>query len=114
LLEAGVSVVVDAACLKRWQRGELGAVAREAAAPLVWLVCDLPDEVVMGRVAARLAAGNDPSDASPEVVRGQLAAREPISPDEFAAAGGPARLVRVTAKDLDDPAFLPGMVPLRG
>jgi aminoglycoside phosphotransferase family enzyme/predicted kinase len=105
LLEAGSSVVIDAACLTRWQRGELTTVAREAAAPLVWLELDLPDEVVMGRVAARLAAGGDASDASPDVVRGQLASREPIDAEELAAAGLGARLVRVTDAELADPAF---------
>ena len=105
LLEAGASVVVDAACLKRWQRGELEAVAREAAAPLVWLGLDLPEEVVMGRVAARLAAGGDASDASPEVVRGQLESREPITADELAAAGPCTRLVRVSEADLADVDF---------
>jgi aminoglycoside phosphotransferase family enzyme/predicted kinase len=110
LLQAGRSVVVDAACLKRWQRGELATVAREAAASLVWLELELPDEIVIGRVAARLAAGNDPSDASPEVVRGQLAAREPISPGELAAAGVAPRRVTVGEKDLDDPAFIPRTV----
>jgi aminoglycoside phosphotransferase family enzyme/predicted kinase len=94
LLAAGASVVVDAACLKRWQRAEFGAVAREVAAPLVWLELDLPEEVVMGRVSARLAAGGDASDASPEVVRGQLASREPITDDELNAAGPFARVVR--------------------
>ncbi len=105
LLEAGASVVVDAACLKRWQRGELATVAREAAVPLVWLELDLPDEVVIERVAARLAAGGDPSDASPEVVRGQLATREPISPAELAADGVAVRLLTVTAADLADGDF---------
>ncbi|MFM7137722.1 MAG: AAA family ATPase [Planctomycetota bacterium] len=105
LLEAGTSVVVDAACLKRWQRGELEAVAREAAVPLVWLAIELPDEVVIARVAARLAAGGDASDASPEVVRGQLATREPITREELAAAGSRARLVRVTEAELADSAF---------
>jgi predicted kinase len=114
LLEAGTSVVVDAACLKRWQRGEFGAVAREAAAPLVWLVCDLPEEVVLGRVAARLAAGGDASDASPEVVRGQLESREPITADELAAAGPFARLVRVTEADLDDSTFAPRVAQTAG
>jgi hypothetical protein len=105
LLKAGASVVVDAACLKRWQRGELATVAREAAVPLVWLELDLPDEILIDRVAARLAAGGDASDASPEVVRGQLAGREPISPAELAADGVAVRLVTVTAADLADGDF---------
>lgn len=105
LLAAGASVVVDAACLKRWQRDELAAVAREAAAPLVWLEMNVPDAVVIGRVAARLAAGGDASDASPEVVRGQLESREPIDGAELAGGGVAPRLVRVTEADLADAGF---------
>jgi len=102
LLEAGSSVVVDAACLRRWQRGELATVARKTGVPLVWLACDQPEEVVLGRVAARLIAGGDASDASVEIVRRQLKVREPITDDELTAAGLAARLVRVTEADLDD------------
>ena len=105
LLEAGSSVVIDAACLTEWQRAEFATVAREVAAPLVWLEMDVPDEVVIGRVAARLAAGGDASDASPEVVRRQLSSREPIRPAELAAAGVLVRLVRVTEADLVNPGF---------
>jgi len=105
LLEAGSSVVIDAACLTEWQRAEFATVAREVAAPLVWLEMDVPEEVVIGRVAARLAAGGDASDASPEVVRRQLSSRAPIGPAELAADGVPARLVRVTEADLANAGF---------
>ena len=45
------------------------------------------------RVVARAAEGRDPSDATPEILRAQLAAREPIQPAELVpCAGEPAPL----------------------
>jgi predicted kinase len=106
LLDAGSSVVVDAACLKHWQRGELAAVARDRQVPLVWLEIDVPLETALARVAAREAAGGDASDATPDVVQGQWDAREPFTDHELAAAGGNApRHVRVHEADLADPDF---------
>lgn len=106
LLDAGSSVVVDAACLKRWQRGELAAVARGRQVPLVWLEIDVPLERALARVAARQAAGGDASDATPEVVQGQWDAQEPFTEQELAAGGGIApRHIRVHEADLADPEF---------
>lgn len=106
LLAAGSSVVVDAAANLRVQRDTIAAVAREAGAPLVWLDFSLPAEAVIDRVAARQAAGTDASDATADVVRSQLAAREPITAAELAATGGSTRHVTITAADLIDPTFL--------
>jgi predicted kinase len=106
LLAAGSSVVVDAAANLRAQRDTIAAVAREAGAPLVWLDFDLPAEAVIARVAARQAAGTDASDATADVVRAQLASREPITAAELAATGAPTRHVTITAADLIDPTFL--------
>jgi aminoglycoside phosphotransferase family enzyme/predicted kinase len=105
LLVAGQSVVIDAACLMRWQREMLAAAAREAAASLVWLELHLPEAVAIERVAARLAAGSDPSDASAEIVRRQLESREPLTAAEVAAAGAGSFLLRVGEGDVADASF---------
>jgi aminoglycoside phosphotransferase family enzyme/predicted kinase len=108
MLGAGTSVVVDAACNRRWQRDLVAGAAREAGAPVVWLDFDLPADAVLARVAARAAAGRDASDASEDVVRAQWNAREPITAAEVEAdtsAGVPARWVRVTPRELDDEGF---------
>jgi len=100
LLAAGRSVVVDAAALARWQREILAAAAGDTAAALVWLELDVPEAEAANRVAARVG---DASDATVDVVRGQAAAREPITAAELAAAAGgagPARLVRVGPGDV--------------
>jgi len=105
VLASGRSVVIDAACLLRWQREVLAAAAQSAGVPLVWLELALPEAVVIDRVMARLATGGDASDASAEIVRRQLAAREPITAAELAAVGLNARRVPVGEPDLSDPAF---------
>ena len=93
LLEAGSSVVVDATCNARSQRDLLAAVARDTGTRIVWLEIDLPASLLRDRVTARAAEGRDPSDATPEILRAQLAAREPIQPAELVAgAGAPAPL----------------------
>jgi aminoglycoside phosphotransferase family enzyme/predicted kinase len=105
VLRAGTSVVIDATCNARAQRDGLAAVGRDAGVPIVWLELDVPAEFVLARVAARQAAGTDASDASIDVVRAQLAGRQPITPEEVAATPG-ARLVHVTPWDAEDPGFV--------
>jgi len=94
LLDAGASVVIDAACTKRWQREMLGRVARERGVPVVWVTFDLPTEAALTRIAARQAQGDDPSDATADVVRRQVASFEPVGEDEMMAG---AATVRVAA-----------------
>ena len=105
VLQAGTNVVVDATGNTREQRDTLAAVAREQGVPLVWLELDVPAEFVLARVAARQTAGTDASDASLDVVRGQLASRQPITAEEVAAVPG-ARVVRVSPWDAEDPSFI--------
>ena len=116
VLAAGTSVVVDAACNTRSQREVLAAVAREARVPLVWLDFDIPPDAVLARVTRRQAADSDASDASADVVRAQLAAREPITAEELSAVPGPppARIVRITPAFFDDPALITRLVQEMG
>ncbi len=97
ILDSGWSVVVDAACGQRWQRSMLAEVAASRGVPIVWVRFELPAETVLARVAARQSRGDDPSDATVEVVRRQLETFEPIGADERADA-----VVRVTAADDPD------------
>jgi aminoglycoside phosphotransferase family enzyme/predicted kinase len=104
-LGAGRSVVVDAACNSRWQREILAATARDAGVELVWLEFAVPADTVLSRAASRMAAGTDASDASAAVICEQIAAREPLTSEEIAAAGPRCRLVAVTPATLDDPSL---------
>lgn len=108
VLASGTSVVIDAANTLRWQRALLARAARAAGVPLVWLDLDVPPAVLLDRVADRAASGHDASDAGVDVVRAQLAAREPLSVAEATAAG--ATLHRVTPRELADPTFVARIV----
>lgn len=109
LIVAGTSVVVDAACTLRRHRDMLAAVARECGVPLVWLEPELPVAEVLGRVARRQAAGTDASDASVDVVRAQIEAREPITAMELAATPN-ARRLSIGEAEQADPTRLRGLL----
>jgi aminoglycoside phosphotransferase family enzyme/predicted kinase len=82
VLGAGLSVVVDAACLRRAERQALREVAGAHGAAHTLLLCDAPWPVLQARVAARLAAGTDASDATPAVLELQRAVAEWPAADE--------------------------------
>jgi uncharacterized protein len=73
LLERGESVVLDAT----WGDARRRAAGRHLGwnhrAEVVEVRCELPPDLVAERIARRMAAGTDPSDATPEVAE-QLAA----------------------------------------
>ena len=104
LLAAGTSVVVDATCNARDERRLLAAAARGAGVPLAWLDIELPESLLLERVDRRRQEGADPSDATGDVVRRQLATREPIGDDETSPGGMP-RVIRVSVgtAELADP-----------
>lgn len=75
-------VIVDATCLQAAQRAPFAALAREHGCPYVIIDCDAPREVLEARIRARQAAGEDPSEATTEVLARQLAQRESLSAKE--------------------------------
>jgi aminoglycoside phosphotransferase family enzyme/predicted kinase len=109
ILAAGTSVVVDAACNRRRERRILADAARAAGVPMVWLSLEIPEAVAVSRVAARQAVGTDASDASVDIVRAQLASREPVLPEEFTGTtnGAPLEsMIVIDGADLENPAFV--------
>jgi aminoglycoside phosphotransferase family enzyme/predicted kinase len=82
LLDAGVSVVVDAASLRAAERRDLAQVASVHGARPVVVECTAPDAVLQARVAARMQAGADPSDATLEVLVRQRQWRDARAADE--------------------------------
>lgn len=85
-LRAGFSVVVDAAFLRRPERDAFRAIAERLDAPFLILDFHAPLAVLRARVAERLARADDASEADLAVLDQQLAAREPLTPAEMAAA----------------------------
>ena len=72
-LAAGHSVVLDAVYDRPDSRAAVTALAERAAVPFRGFWLDAPAEVLLARTAAR---AGDASDATPEVVRRQLAAAQ--------------------------------------
>jgi predicted kinase len=66
--------------------------------PIIWVAFDLPVGELVARVTQRQARGDDPSDASAEIVMRQVADCEPLAGEEVR---GNDTLVRVTAADTD-------------
>ena len=81
-LQAGITVVVDAAALQREQRDGLRALAsrEDIAFGLVWCQADVA--TLQQRLARRLAAGGDASDATPQLLDQQLRSVQPPAADE--------------------------------
>ncbi|HET6964130.1 MAG TPA: AAA family ATPase [Acidimicrobiales bacterium] len=63
----GYPVILDASWSRSAWRGAAGSMARERSAQLVALECVAPVDVARGRILARKAAGDNLSDATPEV-----------------------------------------------
>jgi len=81
-LQAGFSVVIDAAYLKQQQRQDAWQAAETTGVPFLILDCQAPDAVIAQWLAQRQAEGVDPSDATMDVVHAQQASREALSESE--------------------------------
>jgi hypothetical protein len=86
-LAGGVSVVVDAAALRRAERDALRQVAAEAGVRFRLIDCTAPEATLAARIQQRMATQQDASDADLGVLARQLRLREPLGADE-----GPERL----------------------
>ncbi len=84
LLRSGVSVIVDATCLKRAQRDLFHDVAKRLKVRFRILVFHADYAVLRERILARMRAGLDASDANPDVLDLQLAHMEPLGAEELA------------------------------
>lgn len=84
VLRSGYAVIVDAAFLQRGRRARFRRMAAALGIPFIILETVAPPSVLRSRVAARLAAGRDASEADGAVLDSQLASHEPLDPDERA------------------------------
>lgn len=82
LLTAGLSVVVDATFLSSEQRHKFFLIAQEYQVPIVILDCQAEESVLVQRLLVRAKSGRGASEADENVLRKQLARREPLSAAE--------------------------------
>jgi uncharacterized protein len=73
----GESVVLDASWTSECHRQAARSVAARTATDLVELRCSAPPDLTVGRMRRRLAAGGDPSDATPEIAAQMELAQDP-------------------------------------
>lgn len=94
-LKAGQAVIVDAVFGRASERAAAEAVARQVGVPFaaIWLAA--AQQVLESRVETR---GSDASDATAEVVRGQIASGEPPRDWLWVDAEGDARSVLAGAR----------------
>ena len=83
LLQAGWSVVVDAAFLKRADRDAFSVLAQQTGASFSILAPQASPEQLRQRIVARSAAGHDASEATLAVLDQQMQTIEPLGPDEM-------------------------------
>jgi hypothetical protein len=86
VLEAGYPVVVDAAFLEHGQRSRLRREAERRGVACVIAQCTASEAALRARVRSREAQGEDASDAGLAVLERQLAAAQPLAPEEQAIA----------------------------
>lgn len=84
ILDAGFIAIVDATFLKREQRRRFAELAAAHDVPFVILNCEVPESMLRERLSERLSNGDDPSDATVEVLEAQLATRDGLSAEELA------------------------------
>lgn len=81
--EAGIPVIVDAACLRRWQRDAFRGLATTLGVPFVIVSAQATHEVLRARIVRRNAHGTDASEANLDVLARQIAAQDPLAEDEL-------------------------------
>ena len=86
VLEAGFPAAVDATFLLRADRDAFRALASRLGVPFAIAACEAPEAVLRERIETRGRAGEDPSEATLDVLRRQLALAEPLSAEEWTFA----------------------------
>lgn len=86
VVAAGFSAVIDAACLRRWQRDLFRELATRLGVRCLILDVQAGRETMRKRLARRQTAGGDPSDADVAVLEHQLVDCEPLTIEELASS----------------------------
>lgn len=83
ILAAGNPVIIDATYLKAGHRDAAATVAETRGVPFLIIDCQAPDGVIAEWLDQRQRSGEDPSDATLEVVETQRRTREPLTAAEL-------------------------------
>lgn len=83
ILSAGWTVIVDATTLKAWQRALFRDLSEKLQIPFQLVVFSASREKLESRIRQRERNGNDPSDATIEVLQLQLDELDPLGEDEL-------------------------------
>lgn len=86
LLHAGIPALVDATCLKRWQRQCFRNLAQKHGVPFAVLHTSAESDILRERLAKRNQAGDDPSEADSRVLDQQLTALDSMDAEELKTA----------------------------
>ena len=81
---AGWRVIIDGAFLKRWQRQEFRALAKDLGIPFVIVSFGASVATLRDRITHRTREGRDASEADLTVLEHQLRTQEALGPDEAA------------------------------
>lgn len=84
-LAAGLSIVVDATFLKRWQRDFYRQLSESAGADFVIVQTQASQQTLRNRITLRQQASSDPSDATIEVMQRQAEVQEALAEDELSS-----------------------------
>lgn len=97
VLSAGHHVVVDATCLRRRDRDGFRTLAQDMGVSWIILDCQTDMALLRQRICDRLTTGDDPSEATLEVLQAQIAHEDRLTADEDALVvlPGPDSLVEV-------------------
>lgn len=85
LLDAGWAVIVDAACLVRWQRDLFREIAQRREVRFRILDIQADHARLRERITLRAAQGKDASEADLRVLQQQIESVQPLGADELAA-----------------------------
>ena len=85
-IEAGFAVIVDAAFLRREVRSRFRNLATSLGARFMIIKCSASSDTLRARIDARRVSGNDPSEASLEVLERQQRIFETLDDTEHPAA----------------------------
>jgi len=86
IVASGHIALVDATCLKRWQRDLFRDLAAELGVPFIIVDLTAPEALLRQRIEARRATGTDPSEADAAVLAAQRSGADPLGADEAARA----------------------------